>query len=58
MDEGYCLCVSACENFGVCANASLQMHEYVLHEGVCVYPVSSGGTFNSLMNDVMLWAVL
>lgn len=24
----------------------------------CTYPISSRGTFNSLMNDVMLWAML
>lgn len=50
-------CVSACKNFGLCACvcvcASWQMHEY---EGVCIpFP---GGAFNSLINDVMLWAVL
>lgn len=40
-----------------CVHASLQIHEYALHEGMCV-PPSSEGMFNSLMNDVMLWDVL
>lgn len=35
-----------------------EMHEYVLHDCACVCPISSRVTFNSLMNDVMLWAVL